>query len=80
MLNNDKSTQCNLLLYKCAEVKSKDFKSQEKRKVGNFVHAVGGGGGAGAGGGGSAERKKERKKEKGRADNNYLGKNRDKEK
>jgi hypothetical protein len=47
------------LLYKCPEVKSTDFKSQEKRErmVGKTVgvHAVGG-----EGGGGFAERKKER--------------------
>jgi hypothetical protein len=39
------------LLYKCPELKSKDFKPQEKRerKIGKSVgvHAVGGGGGAG---------------------------------
>ncbi len=49
----------NLLLYKCSEVKSTDFKSQEKRErmVGNTVgvHAVGEGGGR-------IGRKKERKK------------------
>ncbi len=53
------------LLYKCPEVKSTDFKSQEKRerKIGKTVgvHAVGGGGGRGGGWMcGSAERKKER--------------------
>jgi hypothetical protein len=54
------------LLYKCPEVKSKDFKSQEKRerKVGKTVgvHAVRGRGLGLGGGAGSTERKKERKK------------------
>jgi hypothetical protein len=51
------------LLYKCPEVKSTEFKSQEKRErmggktVG--VHAVGGGGG---GADGQKETKKERNK------------------
>jgi hypothetical protein len=51
------------LLYKCPEVKSKDFKSQEKRerKFGKTVgvHAVGGGGRIGK----KKERKKDGKKE-----------------
>ncbi len=54
------SARKTYLLYKCPEVKSTDFKSQEKRErmVGKTVgvHKVGGGGGAG----GFAGRKKER--------------------
>jgi hypothetical protein len=56
------------LLYKCAGLKSKYFKLQEKRerKIDKKLWACKqlGGGGVGAGGGGGADWQKERKKER----------------